>query len=113
TSHQALGRPAAGVSALWGQAAGVSALWGQAAPPGRNGTSGHRHDFWTSAGAATAFSLSSLWAALVSGHELVQRAGGRNGKSALARSSAAGRLFVAVSRSQRRTQAAEFRPHQC
>src|SRR5436190_15825898 len=59
TSHQALGRPAAGVSALWGQAAGVSALWGQAAPPGRNGTSGHRHDFWTSAGAATAFSLSS------------------------------------------------------
>src|SRR6266849_4145749 len=61
TSHQAVGRPAAS----------VSTLWGQAAPPGRDGAAGHRHALWARAGAAPTLSLSRVWAALVSGHCVV------------------------------------------
>src|SRR2546430_17641922 len=57
TSHQTLGRPAAG----------VSTLWRKATPTRRNDATGDRHALWARAGTATALSLSRMWAALVSG----------------------------------------------
>src|SRR6266567_693970 len=52
TSGQAMGRPAPG----------LSALWSPGAPTGRNDATSDRHALWTRDGAATALSLSAVWA---------------------------------------------------
>src|SRR2546421_5013922 len=90
TSGQAMGRPAPG----------LSALWSPGAPTGRNDTTSDRHALWTRDGAATALSLSAVWASLVPSQEPVRRVTRRNRDGALARCSEAFRLFVAVSSSQ-------------
>src|SRR5256885_6126682 len=103
TSGQALGRPAPG----------LSALWSPGAPTGRNDATSDRHALWTRDGAATALSLSAVWASVVPSQEPVRRVTRRNRDGALARCSAVGGLFVAVSSSQRHVEKAQFRPDQC
>src|SRR6266702_3879431 len=103
TSGQAMGRPAPG----------LSALWSPGAPTGRNDATSDRHALWTRDGAATALSLSAVWASVVPSQEPVRRVTRRNRDGALARCSAVGGLFVAVSSSQRHVEKAEFRADQC
>src|SRR2546421_2586895 len=103
TSHQATGRAQRQ----------VSSLWGEATPTGGSGASEHSHDLRTRAGAATAFSLPGVLASLVSSQSVVHRAQRSNHQSAIARSSHAGRMLLALSRGQRPAQAAEWSPNQC
>src|SRR5438270_9229449 len=103
TRGQAMGRPAPG----------LSALWSPGAPTGRNDTTSDRHALWARDGAATALSLSAVWASVVPGQEPVRRVTRSNRDGALARSSAVGRLFVAVSSSQCHVEKAKFRADQC
>src|SRR6266567_3357254 len=91
----------------------LSALWAQAAPTGRNDAPGDRDDVRTCGGAATTLSLSRVWAPLVSGQWLVQRAQGRNHQCASARSGHAGRLLVALSGGERPAEEAQWSPDQC
>src|SRR2546429_7807417 len=103
TSRQAMGRPAPG----------LSALWSQGAPTGRNDTTSDRHALWARDGAAAALSLSAVWAELLPGQEPVRRVTRRNRDGALARCSAVGGLFVAVSSSQCHLEKAQWRADQC
>src|SRR5207248_2045156 len=103
TSGQAMGRPAPG----------LSALWSPGAPTGRNDTTSDRHALWTRECTATALSLSAVWAELLPGQEPVRRVTRRNRDGALARCSAVGGLFVAVSSSQCHVAKAQWRADQC
>src|SRR5437588_1798632 len=103
TGRQAMGRPAPG----------LCALWSQGAPTGRHNTTSDRHALWARDGAATALSLSRVWASLVPSQEPVRRATRRNRDGTLARSSAAGWLFVAVSSRQCHLEKAQWRADQC
>src|SRR3989441_7604073 len=78
TSRQAMGRPAPG----------LCALWSPGAPTGRHDTTSDRHALWARDGAATALSLSTVWAELLPGQEPVRRVTRRNRDGALARCSA-------------------------
>src|SRR6266516_361858 len=91
----------------------VSSLWREATPTRGNGASEHSHDLRTRAGGATAFSLSGVLASLVSSQSAVHRAQRSNDEPAIARSSHAGRMLLALSRGQRHAQAAEWSPNQC
>src|SRR5216683_1097066 len=91
----------------------VSTLWGKAAPPGRNDAPGDRDDFRTRGGATTALSLSRVWAPVVPSQCLVRQVEGRNHQCALARSSDAGRVFLAVSSGEQPPKEAERSPNQC
>src|SRR5437762_6406702 len=103
TSGQAMGRPAPG----------LPALWSPGAPTGRHDTTSDRHALWARDGAATALSLSSVWASLLPGQEPIRRVTRRKRDGALARSSAVGRLFVAVSSSQCHLVKAQWSSDQC
>src|SRR5207248_664067 len=103
TSGQAMGRPAPG----------LSALWSQGAPTGRHDTTSDRHALWARDGAATALSLSRVWASLLPGQEPIRRVTRRKRDGALARSSATGGLFVAVSSSQCHLAKAQWCADQC
>src|SRR6266699_5494802 len=87
TSRQAMGGPAPG----------LCALWSSASPTGRNDASADRHDLRTRAGDATTFSLSILWASVLSGPSLVRRTQGRHHQPPIARSGHAGRVLLALS----------------
>src|SRR5437762_10948396 len=102
TSGQAMGRPAPG----------LPALWSPGAPTGRHDTTSDRHALWARDGAATALSLSTVWASLVPGQEPIRRVTRRNRDGALARCSAVGRRFVAVSSSQCHVEKGKFRADQ-
>src|SRR5438876_3685192 len=100
TSHQAMGRPAPS----------LSALWSPGALTGRHDPTRDRHGLWARDGAATALSLSILWAKVLPGQEPVPRVTGRHRHGALARSGAAGGLFLAVSSRQCHLEKTEFCP---
>src|SRR5438270_13130456 len=102
TGHQARRRPAGRVPPLWAEAAQI----------GRNRAPGDRDGLRAGSSAASAFSLSSLLASLVSGQWLVRRTQRRNDQPALTRSSPVGGMFLAVSGSKSALEETEWCPHQ-